>query len=68
MKVLFVTSEALPFVQTGGLGDVSSALPAALSKKGADVRVVLPYYSAVRERFGDCLDRVYEGSVSLAWR
>ena len=68
MRVLFITSEALPFVQTGGLGDVSSALPAALAKLGIDVRVVLPYYASVRERFAASLERVYEGSVSLAWR
>lgn len=68
MKVLFVTSEALPFVQTGGLGDVSSALPAALRKNGVDVRVVLPYYSSVKKKFGNDLERVWEGSVSLGWR
>ena len=68
MRVLFITSEASPFVQTGGLGDVSSALPAALAALGIDVRVVLPCYFAVKERFAASLERVYEGSVSLAWR
>ncbi len=49
MRVLFVSSEVAPFAKTGGLGDVSSALPKALRAQGHDVRVVLPYYRRVRE-------------------
>jgi starch synthase len=47
VKVLFVTPEALPFVKTGGLGDVGYALPAALASLGVDVRILLPGYPAV---------------------
>ena len=46
MKVLFATSEAAPLVKTGGLADVSGALPAALRNQGVDVRVLLPGYGA----------------------
>ncbi len=49
MRVLFISSEVAPFAKTGGLGDVSSALPKALAARGHDVRVVLPYYRRVRE-------------------
>jgi len=53
MKVLFISSEADPFVKTGGLADVSSALPKALKSKGVDVRLVLPLYAKIdREKFG----------------
>ena len=41
MKVLFATSEAGPFMRTGGLGDVGAALPLALSCEGVDVRVIV---------------------------
>ena len=44
-KVLFAAAEAAPFYKTGGLGDVSMALPRALQAEGIDVRVVIPYYS-----------------------
>lgn len=44
MRVMFVTSEAYPLAKTGGLADVSRALPAALQRLGADVRVILPGY------------------------
>ena len=43
-KVLFAAAEAAPFYKTGGLGDVSLALPKALTAAGATVRIVLPYY------------------------
>lgn len=47
MKVLFATSEAYPLVKTGGLADVSGALPAALRDAGVDCRLLLPGYQAV---------------------
>ncbi|OGS83502.1 MAG: starch synthase [Gallionellales bacterium GWA2_59_43] len=47
LKVLFATSEVAPLIKTGGLADVSGALPAALRKLGVDVRVLLPGYTPV---------------------
>lgn len=47
MRVLFVTSEVAPLIKTGGLADVSAALPAALRRLGEDVRVLLPGYPQV---------------------
>jgi starch synthase len=50
MKVLFVASECVPLVKTGGLGDVVGALPRALAKRGVEVRVLLPAYPSVKAR------------------
>src|SRR3954467_1914529 len=47
MRVLFVTPECAPLVKTGGLGDVSAALPAALRAIGVDVRMLMPGYPPV---------------------
>jgi starch synthase len=44
MRVLFVTSEAFPLAKSGGLADVSSALPEALKAESVDVRILLPGY------------------------
>ncbi|MBU6297294.1 MAG: glycogen synthase GlgA [Alphaproteobacteria bacterium] len=44
MRVLFVTAEAYPLAKTGGLADVSRALPLALARRGVDVRLLLPGY------------------------
>ncbi len=46
-RILFVTSECTPFAQTGGLGDVSSALPIALRARGLEPSVVMPLYRSV---------------------
>ncbi|HMM50068.1 MAG TPA: glycogen synthase GlgA [Burkholderiaceae bacterium] len=51
LRILFATPEAAPWVKTGGLGDVSAALPAALAEAGLDVRVLLPAYPALVAAF-----------------
>lgn len=43
-RVLFAAAESAPFYKTGGLGDVSMALPRALQAEGVETRVVIPYY------------------------
>src|SRR5215211_6684614 len=48
VNILYVTSEAAPFAKTGGLADVSAALPRYLKRAGHDVRVVMPLYGTVR--------------------
>lgn len=50
MKVAMCSMEAVPFVKTGGLGDVVGALPAFLGKLGVDCRVFMPYYKSIFER------------------
>ena len=46
-KVLFVTSEIAPLIKTGGLADVSGALPVALAALGLDIRVLVPGYPQI---------------------
>lgn len=46
-RILFVTPEVFPLCKTGGLGDVSAALPAALHELKVDIRLLLPGYPAV---------------------
>ena len=53
MKILFASSEAVPLMKTGGLGDVSGSLPVALRQLGHDVRLVLPAYPDAVARVND---------------
>lgn len=69
MKILYVTSEALPFVSSGGLADVSGSLPQAINKlSGDDIRVVLPLYKSIKDNFGNELIYIKNFTVTLAWR
>lgn len=52
IKVLFVTSEVAPLIKTGGLADVSGALPVALRSLNIDVRVLVPGYPQVMSKMG----------------
>jgi starch synthase len=65
VRVLFVSSEVTPYSKTGGLGDVSSALPACLQTMGHDVTVITPLYRMVRES-GHRLHHVYNRIVVRA--
>ena len=53
MQVLSVASELYPLVKTGGLADVTGALPAALAAEGTTVRTLLPGYPAVLAALAD---------------
>lgn len=70
MKILFVGAEAVPFISTGGLGDVLGSLPQAIASvdKNADVRVVLPLYQKIKEKFASDLTYVGNTTVGLSWR
>jgi len=50
-KVLFAASECVPFIKTGGLADVCGALPKQFDKEEWDVRVVIPNYSCIPEKY-----------------
>ena len=68
MKILYVASEAAPWVKTGGLGDVAGSLPQALAALGHDVRVVIPLYSAIDSGLREQMRYVKNFYVRLAWR
>jgi starch synthase len=57
-KVLFVSSECVPFVKTGGLADVVGALPKEFDKEAWDVRVVIPDYTCIPPQYRDQFEYV----------
>ncbi len=68
MKTLFVTSEAYPFAVSGGLGDVSGALPAALRNRFIGCRVVMPLYEDIKEELKNEMKFLGSLSVPVSWR
>ena len=68
MNVLFAVSECAPFVKSGGLADVASALPKAMSKNGVHVRVVLPLYGQIAQEFKDQMQFKKAIHVQVGWR
>ena len=68
MKVLFVASEAVPFIKTGGLADVAGSLPKSLKAEGVDIRVILPKYGSIKEEWTSKMSHVGNITVPVSWR
>ena len=67
-KVLYVASEAVPFIKTGGLADVVGSLPKCFPKEYFDVRVVIPKYACMKQEFKDRLHYITNFYMDLNWR
>lgn len=67
-NVLFVSSEAVPFIKTGGLADVAGSLPKYFDKERYDVRVMLPKYLCIPEKWRSQMKYVTHFYMDLAWR
>ncbi len=68
MKVLYVASEALPYMASGGLGDVAGSLPVALRKRLIGCRVVMPLYDGIKQELKDTMTFITSFTVPVAWR
>ena len=67
-NVLFVASEAVPYIKTGGLADVAGTLPEYFDKDKLDVRVILPRYACIKDELKDGMRLLFDVNVRLAWR
>ena len=68
-KIIFLGSEAAPFIATGGLADVMGSLPKALAKdKNLDISVILPLYSGISDEFRTKFKFLTSFNVSVSWR
>ena len=70
MKILFVASEASPFITSGGLGDVMGALPTAIASAEKDVEceVILPFHQAIKDEYRKRMSKVLDITFYLSWR
>ena len=67
-KILFVASEAIPFIKTGGLADVTGSLAHYIDRQNFDVRVILPKYACMEETLKKKLRFHSHFYISLGWR
>lgn len=68
-SVLFVASEANPYLGSGGLADVIGSLPKTLAANGKyDVRVVMPLYGDISDKYRSQMRFLMNFNVPLAWR
>lgn len=66
MKIVFATSEANPYIKSGGLADVLGSLPKALVQKGHECIVVLPKYQDMK--LADTIEYVTNYDIWVGWR
>jgi starch synthase len=67
-KILFAASEAVPFIKTGGLADVTGSLPGYFDKKKYDVRIIIPKYLCMDPAFVEKMHFRCHFYVNLSWR
>ena len=67
-NILFVASECVPFLKTGGLADVAGSLPKSFQKEYYDVRVVMPKYTAIPEKYKEKMQYITNFYMDLNWR
>ncbi len=67
-KILFVASEVVPFIKTGGLADVVGSLPKYFDKEKYDVRIMAPKYLAIPEEYREKMQYRTHFYLELAWR
>lgn len=68
MKVLYVSSEALPFAASGGLADVAGSLPQALRKHRTACRVIMPLYGSISDTMRSEMRFITSVMVPVSWR
>ena len=67
-NILFVASEGVPFIKTGGLADVVGSLPKDIDKEYYDVRVIIPKYSCMKQEMKDKMEYVTHFYMDFHWK
>lgn len=67
-KILFVASEGVPFIKTGGLADVVGSLPKCIDKEYFDVRVIIPRYTCMKPEMQEKLSYLTHFYMDFNWK
>ena len=67
-KILFVASEGVPFIKTGGLADVVGSLPKYIDRNYYDIRVILPKYTCMKQEWKDKIQYISHFYMDFNWK
>lgn len=67
-RVLYAAFEAEPFLKTGGLGDVAGSLPKAIKEQGYEIRLIMPKFGTIPDKFKTKMKHLCDFTVDLGWR
>ena len=67
-NILFVASESVPFIKTGGLADVVGSLPKSLDKEKYDVRIFIPKYGCMKQEMKERLNYKTNFYMDFNWK
>ncbi len=66
MNILYAVSEAFPFAKDGGLGDVAYAFPQTVRNMGQDIRVMMPLYDTIPQKYRDRMELMTNFTLNVA--
>ena len=66
MNILYAVSEAFPFAKDGGLGDVAYAFPQTVRTMGQDIRVMMPLYDTIPQKYRDQMELITNSTLDVA--
>ena len=66
MNILYAVSEAFPFAKDGGLGDVAYAFPQTVRTMGQDIRVMMPLYDTIPQKYRDQMELMTNFTLDVA--
>ncbi len=67
-RILYAAAESAPFIKTGGLGSVLGSLPHAIDKEKYDVRLVIPAYECIDEKWKSQMEELFVMPIHMGWR
>ena len=67
-KVAYIASECVPFIKTGGLADVVGTLPKKFNRNEYDVRVIIPNYMCLPEKFKKNMKYITHFHMDIGWK
>ena len=67
-RIAYIASECVPFIKTGGLADVVGTLPKKFNRKEYDVRIIMPNYMCLPEKYRSKMKYITHFQMDIGWK